>query len=439
MNNYLESFKGILKQIQEEVKKLYSKQEELNRREKDIFTIKDNITQILKLLRKQEPSNIEIKNQSFNKTKELKEKQPPKEKQEPKEKQPPKEKQEPKERQPPKEKQEPKEKQPPKEKQELKEKQPPKEKQESSNSKSKIQSLNKTKEIEYKSRVTSIVELKVSRIVTGNYNGYITLFSVNYEKEQWTPIKEHKGHNDRINCLCKFSQNRLISCSVDSTIKVWDINNDTITHVNTLEGHTKNVCNVISITRTTIASGSDDHTIKIWNVNAGIEILSLNESSFVSSLLKLKDKDVMVTIGGKEKISFWNTKTFQKERSILCFPCYSLNVFIELPNHNIAVSSGLLINIIDPITYKRIKQIECQDYLDPYTNRMCSLHLLNNETFIYSHGGSFCQISSTTYEVIFEVNMENEFRGDFITSSINGKYIIAGNENNNMSIFRVKY
>jgi hypothetical protein len=40
----------ILKHIQDEVKKLNSKQEELSRREKHILTIKDNTTQILKLL-----------------------------------------------------------------------------------------------------------------------------------------------------------------------------------------------------------------------------------------------------------------------------------------------------------------------------------------------------------------------------------------------------
>ena len=52
--NYLECFKGILKQVQDEVKRLYSKQEELNRREQNILTIKDNTTQILKLLQGQQ-------------------------------------------------------------------------------------------------------------------------------------------------------------------------------------------------------------------------------------------------------------------------------------------------------------------------------------------------------------------------------------------------
>ena len=91
--------------MQDEVKKLHDKQEELNKRERVILTIKDNTTNILQLLlqrqqggttiserkkqeptiserkkeaqksterKKQEPTSIEGKIHSLNKTKELK-------------------------------------------------------------------------------------------------------------------------------------------------------------------------------------------------------------------------------------------------------------------------------------------------------------------------------------------------------------------------------
>ena len=50
IDNYFESIKGILKKVQDEVKKLYSKQEELDRKERDILTIKENTKQILQIL-----------------------------------------------------------------------------------------------------------------------------------------------------------------------------------------------------------------------------------------------------------------------------------------------------------------------------------------------------------------------------------------------------
>ena len=97
------------------------------------------------------------------------------------------------------------------------------------------------------------------------------------------------------------------------------------------------------------------------------------------------------------------------------------------------------IDVIDTEKYQRIKQIECKDYIvgDGYYDS--SLHLLNNGTIIYSRGGCFCQISSTTYEVLFKDKMKDEFLGSAITSSSKGKYIIASNYNDGISIFRVDY
>ena len=217
---YYERFKGILKKVQDEVKKLHSKQEELNRREHDILTIKDNTTHILKILLGKEVQS------------------------------------------------------------------------------KKIQLLNIAKEIEHNSSVYSITELSDLRIATGDYDGYLTLFTVDYEKEQWTKIKEEKGHNDCISSLCELSGNRLVSSSDDKTLKVWNISNNSITHIKTLEGHNSFVHQVIPLTKDIIASGSSDCTIRVWNVNTyKEEVPPLEEDFVVWSLLKLKNKDEMVSGG----------------------------------------------------------------------------------------------------------------------------------------------
>ena len=139
-------------------------------------------------------------------------------------------------------------------------------------------------------------------------------------------------------------------------------------------------------------------------------------------------------------MSFWNTKTFTKAHSVECCCCWSYNGIIELPNNRIAVSGGYssTIDIIDIMKYQRVKQIECEDYIAK-GGWYSSLHLLRNGTFIYSHEGCFCQISSTTYEILKPIKIEGEFRGAAITSSSNEKYIITDNDNDGISIFRINY
>jgi WD40 repeat protein len=48
-------------------------------------------------------------------------------------------------------------------------------------------------------------------------------------------LKIINAHSDYIRSLVKLSKNKIISCSDDKTIKVWDI--DSGISLNTLEGH----------------------------------------------------------------------------------------------------------------------------------------------------------------------------------------------------------
>ena len=236
----------------------------------------------------------------------------------------------------------------------------------------------------------------------------------------------------------------MISSSDDNTIKVWKIRNDSLMLVGTLEGHEGSVCQVIPLMNDIIASASKDKTIRIWNVNEHEQKYVLQEDFIVFSLLKLKNKGVFVSGGYGKEISFWEMETFTKENSVQCCDCCSLNGLIELPKHYIAVSGGLAksIDIIDTDNYQLFKQIKCDNFIfgnsgiSVYYSSLC---LLDNKSFIYSHNGYFCQVSSTENEILFTDKMEDTFEGANIIYSSNGKYIIGNNKQKGISIYKVGF
>ena len=87
-----------------------------------------------------------------------------------------------------------------------------------------IHSLSKVMNVEHKIGVWSLLELSDMRIAVGDYDGRISLFTVNLANEQWKLSVEHKAHTDSISSLCELrGSNTLVSGSYDNTLNVWKL------------------------------------------------------------------------------------------------------------------------------------------------------------------------------------------------------------------------
>ena len=302
-----------------------------------------------------------------------------------------------------------------------------------------VQLLQKIIDIKHKETVISIIELFDLRIATGDWNGNINVFSINYESKKWEPNILLKGHNKNISSLCELSDYRLISLS-NKTIKLWKISKDSLTLWEELTQNIDTLYKRIPLSDNLIVSGAMYGTITVWNVNAYKTIRSLKDNFAACSLLKLTNKNEFVSGENGNSISFWNTNTFIKEHSVPCCACHSNSGLIELSNHYIAVNGGtsLSIDIIDTEHYQRIKQIECKDYIISMEGSVSSLSLLNSEILVYSHHECCCLISKT-YEILHNTKIQGEFEGSAIINSLNGKYIAASNANTGISMFSLNF
>lgn len=77
--------------------------------------------------------------------------------------------------------------------------------------------------------------------------------------------KQFRAHSDGVTCL-QFDENRLITGSYDTTVKVWDT--DTGNLVTTLAGHTRGV-RCLRFDKQKVITGGLDATIKVWNLQTG--------------------------------------------------------------------------------------------------------------------------------------------------------------------------
>jgi WD40 repeat protein len=269
------------------------------------------------------------------------------------------------------------------------------------------------------------------------------VLSVNYKSKTWNvDIKKEGAHTSDIYGLCALSNQRLVSCSGDKTIKIWRVGQNDLSLLSTLTNHTNYVRKAIPLPHNKFASCSNDSTVRIWNSEHPYQQLAtLTHGGYVYYLLQLKKKDILVTsCDGDSSLYFWNSSTYQKLNTIKNVCTDISEHMIELPDGNIAVSSRVSphpIVIINPTNYSIIKEIKDQEYI---TDRS-ALCLFDAYSFIYVRDGKFLQISNNNeYEILFKTKSEEQLYGwSGIINIESGKYLIIGNKSNGLEIVKPYY
>ena len=159
------------------------------------------------------------------------------------------------------------------------------------------------------------------------------------------------GHTSEVNYISQLDNNKLISCSIDNTIKIWSITQSSYQCDYTINNaHNWWIYKVISLTNNRIASCSDDKTIKIWNSNNPYNLIkTLNgHTKWVNSIIQLKDKDILISGSDDDNtLRKWNLLTYQCMKIINNVYCCFRNSLLEIDNNRIIVGGCNVITIVN--------------------------------------------------------------------------------------------
>ena len=150
--------------------------------------------------------------------------------------------------------------------------------------------------------------------------------------------------------ISELDNNKLISCSWDRSIKIWSITQSSYQCDYTINNaHNDWIYKVIPLRNNRIASCSDDKTIKIWNSNHPYNLIKeLNgHTDYVSSIIQLKDKDILISGSADDTLRKWNLLTYQCMKIINNVDCADNNSLLEIDNNRIIVGGLNVITIVN--------------------------------------------------------------------------------------------
>ena len=142
-------------------------------------------------------------------------------------------------------------------------------------------------------------------------------------------------HRLYINHLVLY-KDKLITCSSDNTIKIWNQKGEDIEPIITLEGH-RNAVTYMVVYRDKLISGSWDNTIKIWDLNLKGDTKCIKtlegHSNYINYMLIYQDK--LISSSFDDTIKIWGLKGDNK-----CIK--TLEGHINLINHMIIYKDKLI-------------------------------------------------------------------------------------------------
>ena len=273
--------------------------------------------------------------------------------------------------------------------------------------------------------------LSDGRIATPSeaYNKSILILSFHCEFKKWSKdILKEKAHNKCIRSFVELSNNRLVSCSDDMTIKVWSIQPKDLTQITQLNHHKGEIYRIIALSNNRFASASEDKMVKIYNTEYPYEhVRSLSHTQPVWNLLFINSKDMLIT-SYKGGLVFWNAQTYEQMHQFETIYTYScITSMIELPSNRIALvtyePTGMI--IFDLNDYSIIKGIMDEEYI-PYYSSLC---LLDDElSFVYIYNEKVVQISTIDYAVLYKSKNTKKLEGfNGIIVMDNGNYLFIAN------------
>ena len=106
----------------------------------------------------------------------------------------------------------------------------------------------------------SLIELSSGKLASGSYDSTIRIWDIDNNKEEKL-IKER----GKVFCLLEFEEDKLLCGTSDNCINLWDLNSDEDNYLHSFTGHGLWINSLVKLNNNYFASASNDSRIKIWD------------------------------------------------------------------------------------------------------------------------------------------------------------------------------
>lgn len=260
--------------------------------------------------------------------------------------------------------------------------------------------------------ISSLCILKDRRLVSCSLDGSITVYNETYQPQ----IHIKKAHNYGISSICVLRENELVSASYKE-IRIWRINEINYELIQTIKGHNSWINQVIELKDGKLCSCSNDGTIRVWdnkdnyqcvktfreNIMTVALIIEMNNyiisASLVNQSINLSSSFFFsyTTFNETGQLMVWDESRDECVKTIEIFYGCSFSALTKLNDNALLVGYNDKICIVN-IESSKVNEIKVKSF-----GIIRCLKVLKNElVLVGNEKGEICCYALLSNKIIFE-------------------------------------
>lgn len=202
------------------------------------------------------------------------------------------------------------------------------------------------------------------------------------------------GHRESVFSACQLENDDIVSCSMDKTLKIWSLTQDSYKlKFNINFAHTNIISKVITLSNNRFASCCYDRCIKIWKSNEPYSAQPIKVLNGTVSMIQLKNQEILV---GSQAITLclWSLSTYQTITQIKEVKTFHPNDLYQIDDNRIISGDTQTIQLVN------IKKCYIENtYFFPFSNYIYSFLYLKDGKILCGGEKTFWLYDVSTYEL----------------------------------------
>ena len=248
-----------------------------------------------------------------------------------------------------------------------------------------------------------------------------------------------KGHTDWVTSICLLANGNIVSSALDGTFKFWSITKDSYKCLFTISTGNTEICadKIISLPNNRFAAAMEEEcSIRVYKTDEPFSETPIatmtGHKDYIPSIGYVKERDVIVSASQDETCRVWNCDTYQCINVIKGFYTGASNSVYVLDGQRVFIGGGDQLSVIDLEKAAIELQID-----DQKLQLICSAVMIKDDIMLIASGSGILNLWNMKTNELKQIQTKHQLSLQDVVK-LNENTVLIATEEFTIDIYKIE-